>query len=712
MEIRLYKYFFRRFIIKKLIFCCILLIFLSFILTCGDFKSVEITEEKIIYTNVEYYENGITIYLNGPVPVPASRALSKSLAIIGHDFFEVTFLYRSTATEYIVARGTWELGEDAGIDGIYRINPVNYGLPINVASLPTDGTGGTAILFAGKKTDKTLLAVGALSDARDSNGDSGKYGGGIWLSSNTISVSFELNALRAGAPTFTANGAAASGDILVGNRKYPVFAVPDNNGSIPASYTIQTHSATNNFAYYQNGIILAPDPVPSPLPPADLPHYPFNNYPFYRVANIKPHYTYPDEDPANTTYWRLATYDWSENTIVTLANNTAASGVFQNPVNFTLNTTNASVVEKQILSITFQIPVFALRGVNAQEPSPVMWFIRPGYDYYRMELDNGQFGNGGALLISIGVIADNPLYAFRMLVPPNILFYNTGNYVLDLTGSKFQFAMTGGVNLATFDDGSTTVTTGDNGGSLRYIIDWDNNFEETGQVGPYITTPPYNNNGDEVLPVSGSPPKPVKTFPNTMNRYLTIIVEYTDPNYNSHNPLVNVYYAYFKVFVSTLSVAGVIPPQNRFVIGNTNDANISIQASLDNSAGGLYLFVFTQSFDLDPTTFNILGNVTAIFTTVFPNLTIGRSGANPISFNGVGRSATFFFGKWPMNDPIIVAGLILDDQPFRINTRGSWRDYNQPGANYTTPMFTQGNLASFTLIKSEEIEQWGNYLGN
>jgi hypothetical protein len=705
-----------------------LLIFLSFFLTCGDFEPIETPtdKEKIIYTNVEYYENGITIYLNGPVPVPASRALSKSLAIIGHDFFEITFLYRSTAGEYIVARGTWELGETAGINGVYRTTdrPIDYGKPINTTLADNDT--GTAILFAGKKTDKTLLAVGTLSDARDSNGNSQKDGTSIWITHDTMSVSFGLNALKAGStstPTpeypnsFTANSSVPNGEIIVGIRKFPVVGVT-KGPAITASYEIRTHSTASGVSFnttYRPGIILAANPTITDTDPVTVQ---LNN-PFRRVANIEPHYTYPDGNPRNRADWITSSdkdlelyYPWSSVTTVALTNNTGTSGPFLNPINFTLNTSAAT--DKDILSITFQIPVNALSADN----TPVKWFIRPGYDNYLLELDSGRFENGGAMLVSIGTISSNPLYSFRRIADPAKRFYNNyENYNFDLTGSTFQFIRsTGNLVLDSFTDGIHTsgIIVG---GTIQFYIDWNNNFETTGTLDSTIytvpnpgagnTPPVVYTNGDELIGNISN-----YVFPR-INRYLTIIVRYYDPT--MIDGATQYYYSYFKIFVSTLNFNGQIPVANRYVIGSVNDLNVNFTARLNNpAAGSVFLFTFTQSMDIPNLAINCgaVNGVTIIMTATFPNVTIGRNGNNSINITGgTGGNITFFFGKWPMNEPTVVGGLVLDDYEYRINTIGSWQNYGG-AATSTTNLIPAVPGVNLTIIKSDEILQHGTLLGN
>jgi len=682
---------------------------------CNPFES-ESTNEGGQFTNVEYSEDGksVTIYIDGCAPVPASRSLSKSQAILGHDFFEVTFIYCPSVNNYIIARGRWELGQPAGVNGIYRTQGgVNYDAAI---TRTPDATHGTAILFAGKKTDKTLLAVGALS-AVDGNPASRS------ISNATKSVSFELNALKAGAvneqnnpndppetSSFYTNAASPGNtptqsrtwvaDLNISFRKYPVFGVPDNSSTLRAIYNIRTHSASHPFSEYNPGIILATSSSASP----DY-YYTYggatNNK---KVEKVQPHFTLPDETTWNTAG---STNPYSTGTTVGLANNNSAIGdLFVNPIQFTLDTTDVSVADGQILSITFQIPVYAISASN----DPVMWFIRPGYDKYREELDDGRFGNGGAVLISIGQMQSTPLYSLKVTDVPFKYNYNavvSGAYTFDLTGSKIQFFM-GGNALYTSTDGANPADAANPAGRLKYYIDWNNNYNSIGRPdtgsGPW---PPYTT--DQQIFYS-----PAHVFPNNINRVLTIIVEYHDTDFNSHDNTTEYYYDTFQINVNTLNVdISNIPLENRFLVGRENDLGVAngLYAAV-NARSGVFMVVLTQSFDFATHTFPLNGgDVTIIVTATKPNLIVGRAGTGGTgatwTFSPGVYNATVFFGTWPFNEPIMVGGQVLEDHSFRFNTTGSYADYTAPTNNITNVFVNQGTAASLSVFRGSEVTQKG-----
>jgi len=135
-----------------------------FFVTCDDFIPFGPAEEKVEYTDVEYSEDGstVTVYLDGKgVPVTkAQRAITRDLAKMAYDYFEVVFIGKAGASQ-IVARAQWELGQTAGISGVER--DIDYRW-----STATTATYATpekiALMFVGKKDDKTLLGVGQIAE--------------------------------------------------------------------------------------------------------------------------------------------------------------------------------------------------------------------------------------------------------------------------------------------------------------------------------------------------------------------------------------------------------------------------------------------------------------------------------------------------------------------------------------------------------------------
>jgi len=99
-----------------------LVIFLAmFVVTCDE--GLPKGEAEVEYTDVVYSEDGstITLYLDG-IGVPktqAQRAITRDLAKMAYDYFEVVFIADSTPSSLpVYARAQWELGQSAGISGV------------------------------------------------------------------------------------------------------------------------------------------------------------------------------------------------------------------------------------------------------------------------------------------------------------------------------------------------------------------------------------------------------------------------------------------------------------------------------------------------------------------------------------------------------------------------------------------------------------------
>jgi len=156
-----------------------------FFVTCDDFIPFGPAEEKVEYTDVEYSEDGsaVTLYLDGKgVPVTkAQRAITRDLAKMAYDYFEVIFIATSAPPGAIYARAQWELGQSAGISGVYRGTAATKGADYLWSSGKADLV---ALMFVGTKNDKTLLGVGRIGEVDHS----ASYAGGTdlppgWLDS-------------------------------------------------------------------------------------------------------------------------------------------------------------------------------------------------------------------------------------------------------------------------------------------------------------------------------------------------------------------------------------------------------------------------------------------------------------------------------------------------------------------------------------------------
>jgi len=224
---------------KKQIFAGIVILLVMFFVTCDDFIPLPFgpSEEKVEYTDVEYSEDGsaITVYLDGiGVPVTkAQRAITRDLAKMAYDYFEVVFVGKTPGSSQVVARSQWELGQSAGISGVerdvdYRWDPANNYVTTPPPAAATD-VANVALMFVGRKDDKTLLGVGQIAEvdhsarlvtstppkdwdeAKDANAVYTAWAGGMdpsgsglpatiyaYISSKSTSITFYVEAIKTG----------------------------------------------------------------------------------------------------------------------------------------------------------------------------------------------------------------------------------------------------------------------------------------------------------------------------------------------------------------------------------------------------------------------------------------------------------------------------------------------------------------------------------
>jgi len=414
---------------KKFVSGLAILLALSLV-TC-EMQLIGGPDEELGYTNVVYSPDGrsVTFYLDGTT-VPetrASRTLTDDLAKIGHDYFEVVFFRRPayTSTETLdttndtIARTSWEIGQSANITGVYRTNDGNDYSTVKEIYTLVDSTLGdpelcTAILFVGRKSDKTLLAVGKISHIDDVPVTSGNPK----ITTTTKTVTFSVTAFTAnaaynstadGTTTHYADGSSfwtavkdttnkglaanvSSANTAVrlmpiGGQSFPLFELlPDD--TIAAKYTIGVKD-TAGITGYIDGIRVYDDTG--------------------SVTKREPRY------PVGGGFYNYASFTLDQITKVTLENNNVANSKFAADTQFKFETFRGTtpdklITTKSIFALTFEIPVYALTratGVNA--PAAEKWYIRPGFGTYRYDLDDGKQGPGGAVLLGTSLNDQDPI---------------------------------------------------------------------------------------------------------------------------------------------------------------------------------------------------------------------------------------------------------------------------------------------------------------
>jgi len=458
--------------IAKVVFAAFLVLFAVVLITCeeisGIFKPEDAEEE---YTDVvyEYVGKGndirvksVTVYLDGTkVPRTAkSRMLDLEAARMGHDFFEVVFWGNNGTTNGHVARTNWEIGQLAGIAGVWRNLPtgVNYG-----GLTPSPGaSAGSSAIFVGKKSSMTLLGVGWLSHINDSPT------GMPVIDAATNSVTFTVSPLRTWlgfggtdkdtlitkskgggtgttATFITAAGAASGAGGFTDNTTthirtyptaanlltdganvalrtdvyYPRFDLPSvrslpadiNEVRIPAVYTVggldltgespagkDLRTAVRTWGM-KNGEL--------GLTPAILAASHTTSTGAGESTTARGGLQFIKRTPAflyqGTTYGLPNSDD--KITTVALVTETAPDTLFADVMNLMITQTKQS---GGVFAITFQQPVYLLTVKTSDNVTPGVdakkWFIRPDYAQYQYLLDDG-VSSGGAVLLATDLTA-------------------------------------------------------------------------------------------------------------------------------------------------------------------------------------------------------------------------------------------------------------------------------------------------------------------
>jgi len=336
-----------------------------------------------------------------------SRALTHDNAVATHDLFEAVFYYPGNST---VARAVWDIGVTPELRGVYRTGGIYYG---NVTAAPPTGEG-SAMLFVGSKADKTLLALGRLC-AVDGIGPTGEPPVLPNITPQTRSVTFEVTAIKAGTDftaddsSFKTNFRSSPGGTVeadnteiqnnvfihyIGKKTFPFFRVNrvDGEGNpvgIAGStetlgeYTFDVVSGSIGFDQYAEGFI----PTGGYNFEVRNPRYPITNG-LYQYSSI-------------------FVQDLRDG-LVNMTNNISAT-FFENPVKFKFDTSTTPSRDASIFALVFEIYVYNLsssptssQSLSENNTEPIAWRISPGAGTTWLDLDDGNGGTGGAILLGSG----------------------------------------------------------------------------------------------------------------------------------------------------------------------------------------------------------------------------------------------------------------------------------------------------------------------
>ena len=612
------------------------------------------------FTDVEYSPDGssVTIYLDGSAPVRNSRAINLKWAQIGYDFFEVAFLSGST-----VVRTVWETGHAAGISGVVR--------GVNYASADPTGPS-SAILFVGKKSDKTLLALGSLTGTSDPTN-----GGATYVSADTKSVTFSVAAIDVGVrykrdtpsaddtpsaprssfltaangPDYTITGISEQNTetrrVRIGRRYFPAFRFEAANRNVAAAYTFKVDSGGTSVTIdtFIAGIIragpatFATFTAPPPAPPSP-------------VYNLDPRYPLGGGD-WDYTLWPGMSLDNS--TGFTFLNNQTGNQ-FQNPVRFQFTTrASASPETGNVFAFSFQIPVYPLTNTG----NPGRWYLRPGFDSYKYDLDDGEGGTGGAILIGTGDFPESDPYLW--IKAPDIEMYphsSPSSYMFDWYGIQAELRIGNDEEYSVFKPIIAIPPQplyGERDINLRFYVKHLNGGvnPEISQASPFSLQPYF---------LSG-PNTPNPDYV-TENGILSIIAIYDDSGviYEEEFPL------FLYLGIGGMPTADNIPPENRFIIAAHNET-VGI---VNNLPPGPYIFVFFDSYQMPQITLSG-GSYYIIMIAAVPGVVVGSqtAGTRVFDIQNSATNSTFFLGKWPYNETLSVKGLAITSYPLTINAPGT-----------------------------------------
>jgi len=533
-------------------------------------------------------------------------------------------------------RASWELKTDARVSGLTR--GVNY-LHTNTAAAiaGTNGAGGAAIIFVGKKTDRTLLGVGRLTDTDDSS----VSGSPTTITANTKSVTFTVAALECGidsnaaknsfftnykmAPAGTVNDANTERDSfqmidinnIVGlNRQFPKFKLIQN-GITLAAYSFRTVTPAN-FDDYKPGIIVADAAACE----KKQPRYPLpgGGFQYYSV--------------------RL-----DERTKATVENNNTAGSAFVNPVQFKFDTngedelpdTEDDTVNGSVFALAFQVPVYPLSSTAAVNGvGPGTWYIRASYDSYWLDLDGngsgGPGGSGGAVLLGMGDPALYSGYKLVLVTAPTKYQYgpNTGPAADPLKfPTGYQFLIDGLVVQLQTDPGGTVIRT----------VAYD---ELTFSIGGWVLDPGWT------TPSPGG--GPAGLIRDELYGIQLIKVEYIDP-YSGDDHSVS-----FPIIVSGGDPVRnfAIDPLKTMYINRPGDANTGSytgafnQDMFGSGTSGTYIIVLSHSVDFSTITLDAgRGPYLIIILAAAENIKLGRTNLTSGAFLDWERRNSIYFGTWP-----------------------------------------------------------------
>lgn len=362
---------------------------------------------------------------NNPIPTaPASktkstqRLLTPDTARKGFDFFEAVFSSGGN-----IVREAWEIGRRASVYDVSR--DVDYSSPY------LSGAGSNAaILFAGRKRDKTLLAVGKVVSV-DNVPTTVVSSESSFVTFEVFAITGKLNYNEEGEEYFTtvsynaedscfitqydADKSVGAENTLImsayiGGRQFPLYKLPQGKAEVKAEYYLRLEGA--DWSDFSPGILVA------------------NVYDGYNggiesgAATIR-----IARYPAGSGKYWYPVYPLDTTTNVKMTNNQIVGRAAENVVKFEFDTRSSvySPINPEIgiFTLAFRVPVTPLlksdmpgfvspsdEGEYA-DVNDVTWFIRPAYQSYYYAIDGGVNEYGGGVLMGVFPVIELDLVVQR-----------------------------------------------------------------------------------------------------------------------------------------------------------------------------------------------------------------------------------------------------------------------------------------------------------
>jgi hypothetical protein len=335
--------------LKHLCFIGIVVLFASAMVSCDFVEKPDVPDNIVGYTEDGRPLISLTIATPG-------RALTLSQAQTKIDYYEVVF-YDNTVTPGKHYRAVWPFTKRGRIN----IPPVNYA--------------NNAVLFAGRNSDKTLLAVGVIAP------------GSANVSTATVTIDFNMTALTTDVTATPASSfqimtpgyltsaltTATFPKERVDGVDYPVYKIPED------------------------------DPVDARLTVGGI-------LPASRIMVAEPGGRIWVSGEVTDSRAFVGTPTLSGGTITPAAAAALPDGI----INITGLTATGGM---GFVKMAIEIPVFAISADNdAYGRAPITWYIRGGLQNEYLDLGATANSQGGTILLGVGNVTG---YQINPIGPPS-----------------------------------------------------------------------------------------------------------------------------------------------------------------------------------------------------------------------------------------------------------------------------------------------------